>query len=89
VCGIRSCLISQETKVEGHVNTIDYRIVPDENINPGKYGFRMVHESGAIHLFSTNDRTVIRGWIRALLKLKIENREQSAYLLSTPSYIMV
>jgi hypothetical protein len=89
VYGIRPYFTSQETKVEGHVNTIDYRIVPDENINPGKYGFRMLHESGAVHLFSTTDRTAIRGWITALLKLKVEYSEQSAYLLLTPSYILV
>ena len=86
--GISSYLTSQETKAEGHVNIIGYRIIPDENINPGKYGFKLLPESGVPHLFSSHDKMAIRGWITALLKLKIDYCAEGAYLLVTGSYIM-
>ena len=40
------------------------------------------------HLFSSHDKTVIRGWITALLKLKIDYSFESEYLLSSRNLIL-
>ena len=78
-----SSLTLQETKVEGHINTIDYHIIPDENINPGRYGFKLEHDSNPTHFLSSDSKPAIRGWITALLKLKIDHDRASTYHLVT------
>lgn len=63
-----------------------HRIMADENANPGSYGFRLAASTGAAgaagaaggagggaksHSFSSSEQTVVRGWMKALLKATI------------------
>ncbi|KAF8463952.1 hypothetical protein DFH94DRAFT_785917 [Russula ochroleuca] len=59
-------------KVEDHVNVVGCRIVPDENIDPGSYGFKLLRGSDCAHFFSSDDQTVVREWVKALLKPNIK-----------------
>ena len=86
---IPSYLASQETKVEGYVNATGYRILPDENINPGRYGFKLEHDLKPAHFFSSKDRTAIRGWITVLMKIQIGYDCASMYRLNTLSYTTI
>lgn len=43
----------------------------DENANPGRYGFRIFHESGVTHWFSSDEQVAIREWMKALMKATI------------------
>ena len=68
----------QEVKIKGYVNTTGYRIVADEKIDPGKYGFKLVHESEKAHYFSSEEQSVIREWMKALMKSSIDRDYSSA-----------
>lgn len=58
-----------------------HRIMADENTNPGSYGFRLAPSQGGntaaaggatkSHSFSASEQTVVRGWMKALLKATI------------------
>lgn len=61
-----------------------HRIMADENANPGSYGFRLAPSSHGTaapapaasasaksHTFSSSEQTVVRGWMKALLKATI------------------
>ncbi|CAE6535289.1 unnamed protein product [Rhizoctonia solani] len=50
---------------------LSYKVIADENVNPGRYGFRIVHDSAKQHFFSSEQQGVIREWIRALMKITI------------------
>ena len=43
----------------------------DENINPGKYGFRLIHDTKKTHFFSSDEQFTIREWMKALMKATI------------------
>ncbi|KAG8699640.1 polar growth protein [Ceratobasidium sp. 395] len=43
----------------------------DENANPGRYGFRIVHDSLKPHFFSSEEQVVVREWMKALMKATI------------------
>jgi hypothetical protein len=61
------------TKVKGYVNVMGYKVVADENVDPGKYGFRIEQDTdGSVHYFSSDDKGVIRGWLKAIIKATIE-----------------
>ncbi|THG96991.1 hypothetical protein EW026_g4932 [Hermanssonia centrifuga] len=60
-----------ETKIKGYVNIVGYKVVADENIDPGRYGFRIVHDSDKTHYFSHDEQIVIREWMKALMKATI------------------
>jgi len=74
----------QETKIKGYVNIVGYRIISDENIDPGRYGFKLVHESDRSYFFSSDQQPVIREWMKALMKATIDRDYTSAYY--TPIY---
>ncbi|KAI0301517.1 hypothetical protein B0F90DRAFT_1717728 [Multifurca ochricompacta] len=61
-----------ETKIKGYVNIIGNRIVTDESVDPGRYGFKLVHESDRAHYFSSDEQVVIREWMKALMKATID-----------------
>ncbi|KAI0265884.1 hypothetical protein BC834DRAFT_876782 [Gloeopeniophorella convolvens] len=61
-----------ETKIKGYVNIVGYRIVTDEKVDPGRYGFKLVHESDRTHYFSSDEQAVIREWMKALMKATID-----------------
>ncbi|KIP10364.1 hypothetical protein PHLGIDRAFT_125572 [Phlebiopsis gigantea 11061_1 CR5-6] len=60
-----------ETKIKGYINIVGYRVVADENIDPGRYGFRLIHDSDKTHFFSHDEQLVIREWMKALMKATI------------------
>ncbi|KAL4245817.1 hypothetical protein ABKN59_001635 [Abortiporus biennis] len=60
-----------ETKIKGYINIHGYKVLADENADPGRYGFRIVHESDKTHYFSSDEHIVIREWMKALMKATI------------------
>ncbi|KAK0230188.1 hypothetical protein IW262DRAFT_1336895 [Armillaria fumosa] len=60
-----------ETKIKGYINIIGYRVTVDENVNPGKYGFRIEHEHDKMHFFSSDEKVIIRDWMKAIMKATI------------------
>ncbi len=72
-------MIFQETKIKGYVNISGYKVIVDENINPGKYGFRLVHDAEKTHYFSSDEQLVVRDWMKALMKATIARDYTSEY----------
>jgi len=75
-------LNSQETKIKGYIHIKGYRIMADENANPGRYGFRIFHEGGATHWFSSDEQITIREWMKALMKATIGRDYSSMWCIS-------
>jgi hypothetical protein len=73
---------ASETKIKGYINIMGYRMAADENIDPGKYGFKLLHESDRSHFFSSDEQMVIREWMRALMKATID-RDYSKPVVSS------
>ena len=71
----------QETKIKGYVNIVGYRIISDENIDPGRYGFRLVHDTDRDHFFSSDEQVIIREWMKALMKATIDRDYTSASII--------
>ncbi|KAI9457942.1 hypothetical protein BJY52DRAFT_1270491 [Lactarius psammicola] len=61
-----------ETKIKGYVNIVGYRIISDENVDPGRYGFKLAHETDRTYFFSSDEQVVIREWMKALMKATID-----------------
>lgn len=62
----------QETKIKGYLNIAGYKIITDEKVDPGKYGFKLVQENVTTHYFSSEEQLVIREWMKALMKATID-----------------
>ncbi|KAB5594201.1 Protein pob1 [Ceratobasidium theobromae] len=60
-----------ETKIKGYVNITGYKVIADENANPGRYGFRIVHDTLKPHYFSSEEQVVVREWMKAFMKATI------------------
>ncbi|WVW85545.1 hypothetical protein I302_107583 [Kwoniella bestiolae CBS 10118] len=61
-----------EDRVKGHIELQGYRVIVDENTNPGSYGFRLTGGSNdKLHYFSSTEQTAIREWMKALMKATI------------------
>jgi len=73
----------QETKVKGYINIHGYKVVADDTINPGRYGFRIFHEVNKSHAFSSDEHAVVRDWMKALMKATID-RDYTRMLILTP-----
>ena len=73
----------QETKIKGYLNIVGYKVLADENVDPGRYGFRIVHDTEKPHLFSSDEQLIVREWMKALMKATITrdftSRCQSAH----------
>lgn len=69
-------------KIKGYVNMRGYKVIADENTNPGKYGFKLLHESEKPHYFSSDDPIVVREWMKALMKATI-GRDTSLPVISS------
>lgn len=69
-------------KIKGYVNMKGYKVIADENTNPGKYGFKILHESEKPHYFSSDDPIVVREWMKALMKATI-GRDTSLPVISS------
>ncbi|KAN0097147.1 hypothetical protein V8E55_001593 [Tylopilus felleus] len=71
-----------ETKIKAYVNIVGYKVVADENIDPGRYGFRIVHETDKTHYFSSDEQPVVREWMKAIMKATI-GRDYSKPVVSS------
>jgi len=71
-----------ETKIKGYVNIIGYKVTVDENVNPGKYGFRIDHDHFKTHYFSSDEKTIVRDWMKAIMKATI-GRDYSKPVVSS------
>ena len=60
----------QDDRVKGNIDVRGYRVIVDENANPGSYGFRLVGNERP-HYFSSPEQLVIREWMKALIKATI------------------
>ncbi|TFK28998.1 hypothetical protein FA15DRAFT_700565 [Coprinopsis marcescibilis] len=60
-----------ETRLKGYVNIHGYKVTVDENLGPGRYGFRIDHDQDKTHYFSSDEKTVIREWMKAIMKATI------------------
>jgi hypothetical protein len=58
-------------KIKGYVNMRGYKVIADETTNPGKYGFKILHETEKPHYFSSDDALAVRDWMKALMKATI------------------
>ena len=61
----------QETKIKGYLNIVGYKVLADENVDPGRYGFRIVHDTEKSHFFSSDEQLIVREWMKALMKATI------------------
>ena len=59
-----------------------YKVVADENVDPGRYGFRIVHETDKTHFFSSEEQAAVREWMKAIMKATIGRDYSSACRLS-------
>ncbi|KAF7347573.1 hypothetical protein MVEN_01513900 [Mycena venus] len=71
-----------ETKIKGYINIVGYKVTVDENVNPGRYGFRIDHEHDKIHYFSSDEKAVVRDWMKAIMKATI-GRDYSKPVVSS------
>lgn len=94
MCCLASCCgipmsDSLKAEVEGHVNIVGCRIVPDESIDPGSYGFKLLRGSVDVHFFSSDDQTVVREWMKALLKPNIKRDHMRVFRFVTFHYTIM
>ncbi|CAO1614919.1 unnamed protein product [Jaminaea pallidilutea] len=59
------------SKIKGYISMKGYRVIADENTNPGKYGFKVLHEREKPHYFSSDDPVLVREWMKGLMKATI------------------
>ncbi|KAJ6565996.1 hypothetical protein B0H10DRAFT_2112103 [Mycena sp. CBHHK59/15] len=71
-----------EIKIKGYVNIVGYKVTVDENVNPGRYGFRIDHDHDKTHYFSSDEKTVVRDWMKAIMKATI-GRDYSKPVVSS------
>ncbi|KAJ7109899.1 hypothetical protein C8R44DRAFT_678459 [Mycena epipterygia] len=71
-----------ETKIKGYINIVGYKVTVDENVNPGRYGFRIDHDQDKTHYFSSDEKTVVRDWMKAIMKATI-GRDYSKPVVSS------
>ena len=62
----------QETRIKAYINLVGYKVIADENLDPGRYGFKIVHDTDKMHFFSSDEQSVIREWMKAFMKSTIE-----------------
>ena len=70
--------LSQQTKIKGYIHIIGYKVTVDENVDPGRYGFRIDHDDDKTHYFSSEEKSVIRDWMKAIMKATIGRDYTSA-----------
>jgi hypothetical protein len=71
-----------EVKIKGYINIVGYKVIADENVDPGRYGFRIVHDTDKTHLFSSDEQIVVREWMKAIMKATI-GRDYSKPVVSS------
>jgi len=60
-----------ETKIKGYIHVVGYKVTVDENVDPGRYGFRIDHDHDKTHYFSSEEKPIIREWMKAIMKATI------------------
>ncbi|PPR04652.1 hypothetical protein CVT24_011870 [Panaeolus cyanescens] len=60
-----------ETKIKGYIHIVGYKVTVDESLDPGRYGFRIDHDHDKTHVFSSEEKTLIRDWMKAIMKATI------------------
>ena len=78
-------LDTQETKIKGYLNIVGYKVLADENVDPGRYGFRIVHDTEKAHYFSSDEQLVVREWMKALMKATITRDYTSTFPSGLPN----
>ena len=68
----------QETKIKGFLSIVGYKVTVDENVNPGRYGFRIEHDEEKSHFFSSDEKVIVRDWMKAIMKATIDRDYTSA-----------
>ncbi|KAF9226815.1 hypothetical protein BS17DRAFT_794251 [Gyrodon lividus] len=71
-----------EAKIKGYINIVGYKVIADENVDPGRYGFRIVHETDKTHYFSSDEQATVREWMKAIMKATI-GRDYSKPVVSS------
>ena len=71
-------------RIKSFVPMRGYKVIADENVAPGRYGFKIVHETERTHSFAVEDAAVCRSWMKALMKATIDRDLSRAYLLTEP-----
>ncbi|KDN38199.1 hypothetical protein K437DRAFT_259489 [Tilletiaria anomala UBC 951] len=69
-------------KIKGYISMKGYKLISDENVNPGKYGFKLLHEHEKPHYFSSEDPIIVRDWMKSLMKATI-GRDHSFPVISS------
>ncbi|CAJ0901253.1 6259_t:CDS:10 [Entrophospora sp. SA101] len=72
--------------VKGHINLTNYRVIPDENLLYGKYGFKLVHDTNRTHYFAHDDQQSIKEWMKAIMKATI-SRDVKVPVISSNNII--
>ncbi|TFK43957.1 hypothetical protein BDQ12DRAFT_719130 [Crucibulum laeve] len=60
-----------ETRLKGYIDIVGYKVTVDENVDPGRYGFRIDHDQEKTHYFSSDEKSVVREWMKAIMKATI------------------
>lgn len=55
-------------------------------MNPGRYGFRIEHDNDKTHFFSSDEKTTVRDWMKAIMKATI-GRDYTSELTFRLSYL--
>jgi hypothetical protein len=53
----------------------------DENLDPGRYGFRIDHDHDKTHYFSSDEKAVVRDFMKAIMKATIDRDYSSAFFI--------
>jgi hypothetical protein len=72
----------RDVRMKGIINLRGYKISVDEDINPGKYCFKAVHERERNFFFYTDGDDELRQWVKALMKATI-SRDITAPVMSS------
>lgn len=73
-------------KIKGYLNIVGYKVLADENVDPGRYGFRIIHDTEKSHLFSSDEQLIVREWMKALMKATITRDYTSACLSASSDH---
>ncbi|KAF9445830.1 hypothetical protein P691DRAFT_244057 [Macrolepiota fuliginosa MF-IS2] len=63
---------SKSTKIKGYIHIVGYKVSVDENLDPGRYGFRIDHDNDRTHFFSSDEKAAVRDWMKAIMKATID-----------------
>ncbi|KAI9305573.1 hypothetical protein BJ944DRAFT_200818 [Cunninghamella echinulata] len=72
----------KDTRMKGIINLHGYQVIADENINPGKYCFKLQHERERTFYFYTDTELGLKSWMSTLLKSTI-TRDYTSPVMSS------